>query len=203
LVQLLLEGVGPALGEASDPIELPGFLFDMNRFFQALISRLLNSELDNVSVRDERTLGNLFEYDPSRNPRLRRSHAPRPDFSVMSKGKVIALLDAKYRDLWENHLPAHMLYQLAIYALSQEEAGARAIILYPCTDRGATDQALHFKDPIRRQTRAEVILRPVNLLQLADIVRVDSSQFRQRRRSFADALLSGTPAPTGQMITKI
>jgi 5-methylcytosine-specific restriction enzyme subunit McrC len=183
IIELLSAGSGSKVGESGRSIKLPGFLFDMNTFFQALVSRFLRTELQGYSVQDERGLTGLFRYDPARNPLSRRSMAPRPDFSVMSDSRVIALLDAKYRDLWETSLPRDMLYQLAIYALSQRERETRmSIILYPAMDAAATDQAVQFRDPVRGHSRAEVVLRPVHLPTLATLVSRQTDPGAARRR---------------------
>ena len=53
---------------------LPGFLFDMNRFFQALLARYLSDNLTGYVVRPEHRLKGTFAYVPGWNPR--RSQAP-------------------------------------------------------------------------------------------------------------------------------
>ena len=85
---------------------LPGFLFDMNRFFQALIGRFLADHLPGFDVREEHALTEMMRYLPGLNPRRRRSPTPRPDFVVKKGTATVCLLDAKYRDLWERELPA-------------------------------------------------------------------------------------------------
>ena len=52
------------------------------------------------------------------------------DYAIKQDGRVMTLLDAKYRDLWERPLPRDMLYQLVVYAISQP-TNPVASILYP------------------------------------------------------------------------
>jgi 5-methylcytosine-specific restriction enzyme subunit McrC len=146
-------------------MELPGFLFDMNRFFQALIGRFLSEHLPSFRVQQEHALTEMMRYVPGLNPRHRKSPTPRPDFVVTKGGAVASLLDAKYRDLWERDLPREMLYQLAMYALSQP-GGATATILYPTTARDATEAAVEIRDPVCPGALGRVALRPVILSEL-------------------------------------
>ncbi len=169
LIELLYACSAVSLdGETS--VALPGFLFDMNRFFQTLMGRFLGEYLRGFEVREEAVLAEMMRYLPGLNPLGRRSPAPRPDFLVARGLRVAALLDAKYRDLWERELPREMLYQLAIYALSQPRA-ATAAIVYPTTARGATDAVVEIRDPVRSGALGFVALRPVVLGELAAAVR--------------------------------
>lgn len=193
LIQMLLNTQGAALTDTTSPIPAAGFLFDMNRFFQALLSRFLSENLDGYEVQDERVLRGVFRYDPAHNPRNRRSPLLRPDFLVMRNHKVEALLDAKYRDLWERHLPREMLYQLALYALGQESGNRRATIIYPSLEHAARQQVVLVKDPLRGTSAAEIILRPVNLLRLEQLLRNKGVHARRRRSAFAEYLTFGAP----------
>lgn len=193
LIALLMQGKGVStLESAAHEVKLPGFLFDMNRFFQALLSRFLHENLIECRVIDEFSLKGLFTYAPRANPLNRKPPMLRPDFLVLYGNNEVRILDAKYRDLWEHNLPIKMLYQLAIYALSHNVSEHEAIILYPTLDSVAKDQRIVLNKPLNGVANAQVVLRPVNLLQLEELVRSPTDTFvAQRRKAFANELVFG------------
>ena len=93
---------------------------------------------------------------------------------------MLAVLDAKYRDLWENSLPREMLYQLALYALGRGGGERTSAILYPTVDEGACEQSISIKEPVHGMPRASVALRPVNLLKLEQLLRAGPIAHSQR-----------------------
>jgi 5-methylcytosine-specific restriction enzyme subunit McrC len=192
LIKLLLNTQGAALTDNTSDIAAAGFLFDMNRFFQALLSRFLGENLAGYEVQDERILRGVFAYDPANNPRHRSPPKLRPDFLILRNQRVVAVLDAKYRDLWERNLPREMLYQLALYAMGQESIVRRATILYPTLDDAARQQVIMVKDPLRGAAKAQVILRPVNLLKLDELLCRKDVQAQRNRTEFARSLAFGT-----------
>jgi len=193
LIQMLLNTQGAALTESSLTLPAAGFLFDMNRFFQALLSRFLSENLVGYKVQDERVLRGMFNYDPANNPRNHRSPSLRPDFLVVLDHKVEAVLDAKYRDLWGKNLPRDMLYQLALYALGQESGNRRATIIYPTLENAVRQQIIFVKDPLRGTATAEIILRPVNLLTLDLLLRDKGVHAQRSRIEYAQCLAFGAP----------
>ncbi len=103
-----------------------------------------------------------------------------------------AVLDAKYRDLWETNLPREMLYQLAVYGMSAESAGT-ASILYPTIAAGAREQRIELRDPVTSARRGEIVLRPVNLLRLHDLLQQGRKESAQRAlRAEAHRLVFGS-----------
>ena len=196
---MLMDGKGLSLEGGGGRLELPGFLFDMNAFFQALISRLLRDHLDDAEILDEHRLHQVFYYDPAHNPLNRRGPVPRPDFVVRREHRTVAI-DAKYRDLWESALPREMLYQLAVYALSQSANAPSAVILYPTLARGSREQVVVFQDVLHARTKARVILRPANLLVLAELLRAGPSPHAKRGlRALVQGLVGGEAA-TAQLL---
>jgi 5-methylcytosine-specific restriction enzyme subunit McrC len=190
LIRILHDAGGVSLGKEEAGPSLPGFLFDMNRFFQALVGKYLSDNLTGHVVRSEHRLKGMFAYVPGCNPRRSQPPTPRPDFVVSQGPKTVAILDAKYRDLWDNPLPRDMLYQLAIYAMVHE--GGTATILYPTTDDQATESRIEVRDPVLGGRRALVVLRPVVLGRLAELIsaKPTAAVFRQRQ-SFAHHLVFG------------
>ena len=112
---------------------------------------------------------------------------------MLRNRKVEATLDAKYRDLWERNLPREMLYQLALYALGQESDNRRATIIYPTLEDAARQQIVFVKDPLRGTSKAEIILRPVNLLKLDLLLRDKGVHAQRNRIEFAKRLAFGEP----------
>jgi 5-methylcytosine-specific restriction enzyme subunit McrC len=182
LIDLLLQSKGIALEGRSTRLSLPGFLFDMNRFFQALISRFLREHLSGYFIKDEPRLRAMFAYDPAHNPRRLRAPVQKPDFVVLQGTTVAAVLDAKYRDLWQDSLPRDMLYQLALYALGPAGAIRRSTIVYPTLESAAMDQVIAIQEPIYGTSKAYVTLRPVNLIALDDLLNAPDRQSTRRKR---------------------
>jgi 5-methylcytosine-specific restriction enzyme subunit McrC len=189
LINILFESQGIRLEDGSMYIKLNGFFFDMNMFFQSLLSKLMKENLEGYTVRDEYTLHELFAYTPGFNPQRRYAPKPRPDFAVMKGSKVICLLDAKYRDLWETKLPREMLYQLSIYAVSGI-GNSTAKILYPSMSSQAKLQKIDIKNPATGNKYAEVMLQPVWLTQVAQLINLPNKE-KARAQEYMNQIVFG------------
>ncbi len=173
IINILFESQGVQLEDGYASLGLHGYFFDMNSFFETLVGKLLINCNNGYYVKDQFNLHDMFLYTPDYNPRGRRSPTPRPDFALMKKGKVVKLLDAKYRDLWEKSLPSDMLYQLAIYAVSGI-GDKTATILYPTLNENPTVQKIDINDPITSLKMANIILQPINLIKISDLLSNDT-----------------------------
>jgi 5-methylcytosine-specific restriction enzyme subunit McrC len=188
IIEILLGSGGVEPAGTPQQTKLPGFLFDMNRFFQRLLGRYLRDNLLDHEVREELPIRGMMAYLPQHNPGLRHAPVLKPDYRVKTPDGKILLLDAKYRDLWEEDLPREMLYQLSIYALSQKPIG-RATILYPTMASNARDAVVRIYDS--GNPRAEVVKRPVNLARLAALLDAfPSSDVVMQKSAYASQLVS-------------
>lgn len=174
IINILYESQGIQLEENSKYINLSGYFFDMNAFFETLVGRLLENCCEGYYVKNQFILHDMFIYTPGFNPCGRKSPTPRPDFALMRNGKVVKLLDAKYRDLWEKSLPREMLYQLAIYAVSGI-GDKTSTILYPSMSDEALIQKIDVKDPISDKKMASVILKPLNLIKVSEVIKSEKA----------------------------
>lgn len=190
IIRLLVEAQGVVLEGQTTTTTLPGFLFDMNAFFQALVSRFLRDNLPGHAVRDEHGLKGMMRYNPKFNPQRRQSPTPRPDYVVTQQGTICSILDAKYRDLWNKHLPREMLYQLVVYAISHHQH-PQSSILYPTTDAKAKEARIDVTDPLFGRHIGQVCLRPVLLPLLEKMVTSKASQTRREREAYARRLALG------------
>ncbi len=192
IIKILMEGQGVSMAD-QDLVKFEGFLFDMNRFFQSLMSRFMNEYLTAHKVQDEFKLHGMMEYQAGKNPQNHRPPSPRPDFAIFKGNTMVKLLDAKYRNLWEKKLTRDMLYQLSIYALSQEPGPkSDAAILYPSLDRSAREATIVINDPVTTQLRGKVTLRPVNLDILDELLENrEKPGFRSKASDYAHQLAFG------------
>lgn len=193
LIGILMDSAGIIFEKKTEVSHrIPGFLFDMNRFFQALVSRFLRENLRSYAIQDEMGIRGMIRYIV--NPKRKHAPTPRPDFVIMKQKNISAILDAKYRDLWEKDLPRDMLYQLSMYAMSQNNIRESAII-YPVMRKDAEEAKLEIRDPVYAGIKkAFVTLRPLDLLRLADLVS-DPYKFQRERKKLAEYLVFGARRP--------
>lgn len=188
LIKLLLNGQGISL-EDKQSLLVHGFLFDMNLFWEKLLSRFLRENLPNYTVHDQLRLHGLMTYSRDYNPQRRKDPLPRPDYVITENGKLVAILDAKYRDIWTKGLPRDMLYQLGIYALSQRKDG-KATILYPTSSSFAGTELIEIKDPLRQSYLGSVRLQPVHLKELSAVIMEKGHSGNLARQHLAFRLIS-------------
>jgi 5-methylcytosine-specific restriction enzyme subunit McrC len=163
-VRLLLEGMFASF-DGTRNARLRGFLFDMNRLFQAVVGRFLRENVVGATVMQEETLQDVLAYDPMHNPFRRPAPRIRPDFIVREGTRVRAVLDAKYKDLSRFDPGREILYQLALYATTNPSRRESTVLFPSAMD--VPDQHLHVRGGLPGgEADAHVILRSVNLSAL-------------------------------------
>jgi len=189
LIRLLQDNMGIAFNSGNQPSRMPGFLFDMNVFFQRLLSRFLHDHFSEGRIADERSIRNLFSYAADANPKKRGAPTLRPDFALFQQDKCLAFLDAKYRDVWTRNFEPSWLYQLSAYALAS--ATKVSVMLYATMAQEARDEQIDICPPIGalKLKQASIILRPVSLPKLAHLIRLQGKGADTERRSFAHRLV--------------
>jgi 5-methylcytosine-specific restriction enzyme subunit McrC len=190
IIRLLHDSLGIAFKSGQPVSRMPGFLFDMNVFFQRLLSRFLHDNLAGARIADELAIRTLFSFATDANPKQRRAPAPRPDYALFYGKTLHGFLDAKYRDIWEGGLPAEWLYQLSIYALASPSEVS--VLLYASMSAEARDERVEVRQPVLWSNKrpASVILRPVRLPYLAELLHPDRARsLAGERRQLADQLV--------------
>jgi 5-methylcytosine-specific restriction enzyme subunit McrC len=170
ILRLLLAMQGVDTASTSASVRTPGYLFDMNAFYQRLLSRFFRVNLIGQTIRDEYSLRHTFSYAPEGNPRRQKAPSPRPDYALFDAKGLKGFLDAKYRDAWERGIPADWLYQLSVYALASPSH--TSTLLYATMSDDAVDEQIDIHNPgsLTPQVLASVILRPVHLKLLAELI---------------------------------
>jgi hypothetical protein len=94
-----------------------------------------------------------------------------------------------------------MLYQMAIYALSQERSGGAVAILYPTYQTDAKEAWVDIREPVQGSHRGRVILRPVNLHLLEKMITEPMSSLRARESAeLARRMVFGNVSKTAQEV---
>ena len=190
IIRILVRMLGTSLEASHQSGETPGFLFDMNIFFQRLISRFLRENASDTII-DEQSIRKLFVYIPNENQKRRRPPSPRPDFALYNNQSLSHFLDAKYRDIWVHRFPIEWLYQLTAYSLASPKRVS--VILYACISADACDEFIEVRHPVAWSVEksAKVIMRPVPLLSFAALVgQRDPTKSAVARKALADRLVA-------------
>lgn len=180
LIRILLDSEGFTFDQENKSSALPGFLFDMNAFFQRLLSIFLRENLGNLRIADEEKIRGVLEYASGANPQGLRAPSPRPDYALFRGAHLLAYLDAKYRDIWQRRLPSKWLYQLSIYAIASP--ACVSVLLYPSHDENASEARIVVRQPLVATggREASVVIRPVDLRRLAALLSKGADQQLER-----------------------
>ncbi|KKL53881.1 hypothetical protein LCGC14_2270990 [marine sediment metagenome] len=97
LVFLLWSRNVPNIYGKYEELPLPGFLLDMNKFFEDLLSKFLQESLPDYEVQPQYSFSDMISYNPKYNPKKRQmKRRIFPDIVIFKDSKSFAVLDAKY-----------------------------------------------------------------------------------------------------------
>lgn len=191
IVRLLRDSMGASLDIGQASTRTSGFLFDMNLFFQNLMSHFLREHLLAGSIGDQKVIRHLYFYAPDDNPKQRRPPAPRPDFALFVGNQLRAFLDAKYRDVWDRDFSADWLYQLSIYALASPTRVS--VLLYASMADNPREERIQIRQPVTWSAgvNSSVIMRPVVLTRLEELLgQGREKKAVEERRRLAEQLVA-------------
>jgi 5-methylcytosine-specific restriction enzyme subunit McrC len=181
LIGLLWSGAGMPddladLSAGDTPI--PGFLWNMATLFERFVARFLGEHVASGTVSAQVTLTDLYRV--AKGPRTLKAPKPRPDLTVSRGGRVVMVLDTKYRDLGAVGMTEGILYQLSLYgvAFAPAEAGAPVpvVALYPGDGALVEDMVYELCPPGR--ARIPIHMRPVDWVEASRAVRAAGGRGR-------------------------
>lgn len=162
LVRLLYDHAGVDDGGPSGRDSAAGFLWDMARLFEAFVARYLSENLPEHEVVTQHRLRGLYRVVHDRPGR--RAPSPRPDLVLREHGgRVLAVLDTKYKDLWHDKLPREILYQMSVYSLAWGDAGSGdlpAVVLYPTP--GGDKPDIEYELVVRGGRARRIVVRAID-----------------------------------------
>lgn len=168
LAELILRSMGmAAVGNETET--LPGFLFDMAQLFERFVARLCHEYAPKgVAVDAQVTKRHAFTFQA--NPYNWKRPALRPDIVVRdASGKIIRILDTKYKLLGKNAPPSPTdIYQVTLYSLGFSNTDVTpARIIYPTLQASPPTAVLQFKGFENRSRQATITMYGLDIARCA------------------------------------
>lgn len=169
LLELLYENFGFNLKEGE--LTGPGFLFNMERFFQDVLAKFFTQFLPYRTFKHEKEIPNVFSYlDKDMTKKIERSIRPDYTITYTEPKPGFIYFDAKYMDLWVKSIPIGIIYQLGFYSLLSHPKYNRSFILYPTQDKKAVDKKIRINLDEKLKDPHYIIARPVDLKEIYEAV---------------------------------
>jgi 5-methylcytosine-specific restriction enzyme subunit McrC len=163
LVTLLWSGAGMPddLDEMDGgSLPIPGFLWSMATLFERFVARFLREHVPPGAGTIDAQVRLSHLYRVAKAKGAPKAPKPRPDLTLTREGRVVMVLDTKYRDLLGKGMTDGILYQLSVYGMAfgaSEVAGSVPVVaLYPATAAPAEDVVIELCPPGRVPTPIRV-----------------------------------------------